>query len=160
MKKTDLLYSKFGLPIAVAVTVATTTTAYEVLKEVLLHGQLTPWESHLMTIVYSAVISGLTAWFFGGELRLVMERANEADIIREREKTHEATMAAAYHYLNNLMNSVSLMNMELDATGTIDKEILKEINSSISKMSQELRELGQIDNATRENIDNFIQSRL
>ena len=50
--------------------------------------------------------------------------------------------------------------MELDATGTIDKEILKEINQSISKMSKELRELGQIDNATRENIDHFIQSRL
>jgi hypothetical protein len=160
MKTTDLIHSKFGLPISVAIAVAITTTVYEALKEIFLHGVLTPWQSHSMTIVYSAIISGLTAWYFGGKLRLILEGIHEADVIRERERTHDATMAAAYHYLNNLMNSISLVNMELDATGTIDKEILKEINQSISKMSKELRELGQIDNATRENIDHFIQSRL
>ncbi len=160
MRLNNIIYSKFWLPILVSAIVTMTTVVFEAIKEFFYQGVLTSWQSHAMTIAYSAVISGLVAWYFGGKLRLILERLKEADVIHEREKTHKATMSASFHYLNNLMNNISLVNAELETTGTIDKELLKEVNLSISKMSKELRELGNIDNATRENIDKFIQSRL
>lgn len=78
----------------------------------------------------------------------------------ERVRTHQSTMMATYHYLNNALNQFQLVLLHLETTGTVDLSLVADIKSSINKTAFEMREFGQLENPTRENVEKFIQERL
>lgn len=95
--------------------------------------------------------------------RLVMQAGLHKlkDAIRdERSRTHQATMMATYHYLNNALNQFQLVLLELDTKGWVNPEILTEIKASIHKTATEMREFGQMEDPTKENVEKFINDHL
>ncbi len=93
------------------------------------------------------------------DMQIGLDRFNNA-IKEERSKTHQATLMATYHYLNNSLNQFQLVLLELETKGRVDEAILREIQQSIFKTAQDMREFGQMENVNRENVEKFINDRL
>jgi len=81
-------------------------------------------------------------------------------IEKEISKTHQATLMAAYHYLNNALNQFQLVLMQLEIKGSVDDAVLQAIKASMKKTAEEMREFGQLEHPTRENVEKFIKDRL
>ena len=50
--------------------------------------------------------------------------------------------------------------MQLETTGSVDKEIVEQIKTSIRKTAFEMQEFGQLTNPTREEVEKFINDHL
>ncbi len=133
---------------------------YESGKQFAFGDKLSLWQSHLMTILFTSVLSAVISWVFWRRLELILLHRKSIEVREERARTHQATMFAAHHYLNNALNQLQLVQVELEDAGTVDPQTIKLLGETIKKSSHELRELEHIDDATRENISRFIRDRL
>ena len=93
------------------------------------------------------------------ELSLTMEKFKEA-ILEERSKTHQASMAATYHYLNNAINQFQLIFLELETIGHVNPATIREIKRSLEKTVKDLAEFKNLKNPTKETVKNFINDHL
>ncbi len=95
------------------------------------------------------------------EKRLEVARIEaEKKLEVERGKTHQATLVASYHYLNNALNEFQMVLLQLETTGTVNKTLVEQIKASIHKTASEMREFGQLKSPTHEDVHKFIQDRL
>jgi CheY-like chemotaxis protein len=115
-----------------------------------------PFDRAVLNAVLSSALRDFAYRF---NVQTGLQRFKKA-IEDERHSTHQATLLAAYHYLNNSLNQFQLVLMELEANGSIDVELLKEIKNSITKTAEDMREFGQLKNPTRENVQQFIKDHL
>ena len=135
-------------------------SVYESGKQFAFGDKLSLWQSHVMTILFTSALSSVISWVVWRKLELILFHQKTIEVREERSRTHQATMSAAHHYLNNALNQLQLVQVELEDTGTVDPQTVKLIGEAIKKSSHELRELGEMDDATRENISRFIRDRL
>lgn len=64
--------------LATFVLAALVMTSYEIMKEMIFHGTLTPWQSHTITIFVTATIAtGIAAWIYGW-VKIVNNQVNAA----------------------------------------------------------------------------------
>lgn len=121
---------------------------------------LTDSAIHWTTSLIAGLIVAVIAWVYVRKLHSVHLQMGALEIQAERTRTHQATMVATYHYLNNALNQFQLVLLQLDAKGFVDKEILEEIKASINKTAKEMQEFGYLENPTRENVEKFINEHL
>ena len=84
----------------------------------------------------------------------------ENKLVIERGKTHQATLVATYHYLNNALNEFQLVLLELETTGSVNKVLVEQIKASISRTASEMREFGELKSPTAADVHKFIQDHL
>jgi len=94
------------------------------------------------------------------QMRQQLRKVIELERLEERAKTHQATLFAAHHYLNNALNNFQLVIIEIENNNNINHELLQKIQDSIFKIADEMREFGQLENPTQENVEKFIKDRL
>jgi len=111
------------------------------------------------TVLNEVLAAALRDYAYRVEVQTGMQRFKKA-IEEERSNTHQATMMATFHYLNNSLNQFQLVLMELETKGRIDEELIQEIKASIDKTATEMREFRLMENPTKENVQKFIKDRL
>lgn len=155
-KKPERLERMISSSTSVAVTTFLTTavvmTAYESLKQQIF-GNLTLWQSHVITIVFTSVLSTLIAWWVSKELSA---HFNQTRPIKERVATYDAAMLATSHYVGNAFNLFQLVRMEVDSTGTVSHETLGLIEKELSITRDSLKDISTMDNPTIEKIKEFL----
>jgi CheY-like chemotaxis protein len=115
-----------------------------------------PFDRNVLNAVLSAA---LRDYAYRVGVQIGMQRFKKV-IEEERSTTHQATLMAAYHYLNNSLNQFQLVLMELETKGCVDDELLQEIKASIVKTADDMREFGRLENPTKESVQKFIKERL
>jgi methyl-accepting chemotaxis protein len=94
------------------------------------------------------------------QMRRQLRKVIDLERSEERAKTHQATIFAAHHYLNNALNNFQLVLIEIENNHHINNELLQKVQDSIFKIAYEMREFGQLENPTKENVEKFIKDRL
>jgi nitrogen fixation/metabolism regulation signal transduction histidine kinase len=94
------------------------------------------------------------------QMRQQLIKVIDLERLEERANTHQATLFAAHHYLNNVLNNFQLVIIEIENNHHINDELLQKIQDSIFKIADEMREFGQLENPTQENVEKFIKDRL
>ena len=135
-------------------------SSFELLNHAALQEHLPDLSIHWIIAAVAGLIMAATTWIFVGKLRSIHHQMKLLEMEHERHKTHQATMIATHHYLNNTLNHFQLVVMQLKVKGKIDPEYLDEIQISINKTVKELREFGEMKNVTRDNVDKFIEEHL
>lgn len=93
------------------------------------------------------------------ELRRQVQAINQATS-EERTATHQATMRATFHYLNNTINQFTLMLTVIEDGTELDSDTITEIKRSLYKTVQDLKALGELEDPTDNTVQKFLKSRL
>lgn len=93
------------------------------------------------------------------ELAATMEKFKES-LSDERSSTHQASLAATYHYLFNAINEFQLIFLELETIGHVNPATIREIKRSMEKTVKDMTEFGELKNPTQETIQQFIKDHL
>lgn len=131
-------------------------TAYEATKQQIF-GDLTLWESHTITIVFTSVVTALLAGIISGKLKAYYERTRSA---QARLETYEAAMRATSHYVGNMLNMTKIIELEFNSSGTISHDSVRELSEMLRLTELNMRGLYLLDNPTKENVERYVKSNL
>jgi hypothetical protein len=116
--------------------------------------------AHLISAATLAIFATGVIWLIAKSLDTIHWQSEKIKVLDERQKTHQATMAATCHYLNNTLNQFQLVTLKFDTTGTIDKATLEEIRSAMQKTAKDITELTELEDPSPLNVEQFIKQRL
>ena len=119
---------------------------FESAKELLFKGNLTSWQSHWITISFTTMVSLLVVLFVMNKLLILEQQKMAVRLKEEKLKSIKQVMYIVHHHVNNLANSLELIEVEIEDDGTVCKETLAALNESIKKTAETMKLLADIDN--------------
>jgi len=141
MKK--LLYSPWLFTVVFTVT-AIIMTAYEITKELIFKGSLTPWQSHTITIIVTAVIATFTASIIRSWILSISVKEKEIEAKEQSLISFELILSAVNHIVNNVLNYLQLVKIDIDDNGRLPEETLKLLEESIKEADKQMKILNRI----------------
>lgn len=154
-----LCQSRLGLPVFVFVLSAIAMFTFEVLKELFLQ-DIEHWQSRAATILFTSALAATATWFISKTLQAFNQHVKALELKEVQLATHQTMMRASYHYICNVLNMISLVELELDEAGTVNQKTIDTIKSAVTKIQAELHELETLDNPTFERINDYLNEKL
>jgi len=96
----------------VFVVTASVMAVYEIIKELLAHGRLTPWQSHSITIAVTALIAVIATLVMNRKTINVLNREKELDVAEQNLKSKVLMATAVKHIVFNFVNEFNLVEAE------------------------------------------------
>ena len=119
-------------------------TFYQVGKFYLFKGEYTIWQSHIMTIFFTALISTIISLAMINWVEKIAKKQQEIELREARLRTLNITMHTVHHIVNNFLNRLLLIRLEAEEQGTISKEVLEKLENDIAQTSEKLVELSEL----------------
>lgn len=120
--------------------------SYESAKELIFKGDLTPWQSHWLTIIFTTAVSLVVVLLAANRL-LVLEQQDIAIRLKEEKlKSIRQVMRVVHHHVNNLANNLNLVAIEIERVGSVSGATLDTLNRAIEETAGEMKLLGDITN--------------
>ena len=141
--KNKLLNSPW-LFIIVFVITALIMTTYEAIKEFIFKGTLTPWQSHTITIIITAIIATFTASIMRSWVLSIALKEKEIETKEQSLISFELILSAVNHIVNNVLNYLQLVRFDVDQNGKLHEETLKLLEDSIKEASKQMEVLNKI----------------
>ena len=116
---------------------------FEITKEWVFQQRLTAWQSHWLTILFCTIVSMLISYFFAAHIRKVSMKKSD---LREREAriaSINEVMHSVNHHVNNLANSMQLIELE-NQTNNVSEETLRQLRLSINMTTKQMLKLSNI----------------
>ncbi|GMT48827.1 MAG: hypothetical protein IEMM0008_0366 [bacterium] len=128
-------------------TLVTTITMFifEFVKESVVHENLSRWDSHIMTIIFTTLLSLLISTILIYRYRDFRRKQELMRLKEEKLKTLKQAMFNATHYVNNLSNNLQLVQVELGNNKIVSKETVEMLTEAIHHTTLELKKLSNID---------------
>ncbi len=120
-------------------------STFEFVKEIIVPDSLSRWESHIMTIIFTTLLSLLISTILIYRYRDVRRKQELMRLKKEKLKTLKQAMFNANHYVNNLSNNLQLVQMELDNKKSVSQETVEMLTGAIHDTTLELNKLSNID---------------
>lgn len=128
---------------------------YELLKEWLFAGSLTPWESHAITIVVTASLATMAACLLRDWSHRVDLQQQEMEVERQKALSMRLLLSTTQHIVNNVLNQFQLIQLEAEQ-GEVREETLKLLERSVAEAKEQIRLLECIDDpAKKESYEHF-----
>ena len=141
MKK--LIHSSWLL-VSVFIVTAIIMTVYEVVKEFIFKGALTPWQSHTITIIITAVIATFTASIMRSWVLSISLKEKEVETKEQALVSFQLILSAVNHIVNNMLNYLQLVKVDVYNDGKIQEETLKLLEESIEESNKQMNILNKI----------------
>jgi hypothetical protein len=138
-------HSPWILPLVFVIAI-TVMSIYEGAKEFLFEGSLTPWQSHAITIIFTAMLATLSAFFMRSWVLSVKAKEKELEAKTQSLTSIELILASVNHIINNVLNYFQLINMEINKEGRVKQESLDLLNESVKEAEHQIRVLNNIKN--------------
>ncbi len=118
---------------------------FEFTKEQVFKGGLSPWQSHWITILFTTSIAFVITIFSVKKVLNLEEREQDVSLKEEKLKTIGHVMRVVFHHVNNLSNSLSVIELEMKTINSVSDSTLVTLNRSIRGTTSELSRLEQIE---------------
>ncbi len=138
-------FSPWILPL-IFVIVAIVMTTYEGVKELLFEGSLTPWESHTITIVFTALLATISASLMRSWVLSIQVREKELELKSQSLRSFELILSAVNHIVNNVLNYFQIIKYDIENKGRIEKETIDLLNESLKEADRQMKLLNKIQN--------------
>jgi hypothetical protein len=119
-------------------------TTYEVIKEFIFEGALTPWQSHTITVIITSTIAVITAYLMRSHILSIYSKEKEIEAKEQSLSSYQLTLAAVNHIVNNVINYLQLVRIDIDENGKLNEETLKLIEESIKEANEQMDILNKI----------------
>ena len=119
-------------------------TIYEVIKEAIFKGSLTPWQSHTITILVTSFLATFTTIIIRSWSESILKKEQILELQQQKLATIKLLLNAVYHIVNNFLNHFQLIKLEVEDEGTVKEETLEILDRSIEETRQQLKILEEI----------------
>ncbi len=142
-KKMKNKNSPWQLAVVFAIAVVI-MTLYEGAKELLFQGTLTPWQSHIITIIVTSVIATFSAFIMRSWILSLQLKEKEIESKEKSLKSFELVLHAVNHIVNNILNYIQIIQLDIEDNGKIDAETMKMLDESLNEASKQMKILNEI----------------
>lgn len=118
---------------------------FEFTKELVFSGELSSWQSHWITIIFTTSITFIITIFAVKKVTELEEREDNVAIKEEKLKTIGNVMQVVFHHVNNLSNNLSVIELEMNTINSVNESTLSSLNRSIRGTTSEMRRLEEIE---------------
>jgi len=132
------------LPLKTFIVTAVIMTLYELAKEVVSQGGLSPWESHIVTILVTATIAMITAALLRARLRAAYINEQKLAAKENALESQRLLLSAANHIVNNAFNYMQLVGVEVDELGRVSDGTLALLETSIDEVTRQMAILNSV----------------
>lgn len=140
------IFNSYWLYIAVFIITAVVMTTYEYIKEIIFQGMLTPWQSHTITIIITALIATFTASLIKSWVLTVSLKQKEVEAKEQSLASFQLILTAVNHIVNNVLNQLQLIRVDIENNGELQEENLKLLEESIAQADIQMKLLNKIQN--------------
>jgi len=153
----EVLSRSFGIYVALFLVVAVIMTVYEVIKEVIFKGALTPWQSHTITILVTSFLATFAAVTIRSWSESILKREQilklQQQNINLQQKSIRAsnlTLKAVQNIVNDFLIHYRFIMRDVNKDGSVSKEAMEVLDSSIQEVVQQLEILEEMKNPDKE----------
>lgn len=139
------------------IIVALIMTVYEVIKEIIFKGALTPWQSHTITILVTSFLAILAAVTICSWSESILKREHILKLQQQNIKlqqksirTSNLTLNAVQNIVNDFLIHYRFIMRDVKKDGSVSKEAMKVLDSSIQEVVQQLEILEEMKNPDME----------
>ncbi|MFT4753680.1 MAG: hypothetical protein ACI85Q_001228 [Salibacteraceae bacterium] len=126
---------------------------FEFSKEQVFRGQLTLWQSHWLTIIFSTSLTFCISVFSVQKI-LSLERREQSLTIREEKlKTLKSVMRIVHHHMNNLSHNLGIIDVEMNSFNSVNQSTLVSLHKNLAGTALEMNRLVKIEDPFNE--ENF-----
>ena len=147
----EVLSRSFGIYVALFLVVAVIMTVYEVIKEVIFKGALTPWQSHTITILVTSFLATFAAVTIRSWSESILKREQilklQQQNINLQQKSIRAsnlTLKAVQNIVNDFLIHYRFIMRDVNKDGSVSKEAMEVLDSSIQEVVQQLEILEEM----------------
>ena len=149
------------------IVVALIMTVYEVIKEIIFKGALTPWQSHTITILVTSFLATLAAVTIRSWSESILKREHILKLQQQNIKlqqksirTSNLTLNAVQNIVNDFLIHYRFIMRDVKKDGSVSKEAMEVLDSSIQEVVQQLEILEEMKNPDmEESYKNFYPER-
>lgn len=153
----EVLSKSPWLYIVLFLVVALVMTLYEVIKEVIFKGALTPWQSHTVTILVTSFLSvfaavSIRSWSENILKKEQILKLQQHNIKLQQKNIHtfNLTLKAVHHIVNDFLIHYRFIMRNVKEDGSIRKEAVEILDSSIQEVVQQLKILEELKDPDKE----------
>jgi len=153
----ELLSKSPWLYIVLFLVVALIMTLYEVIKEVVFKGALTPWQSHTITIFVTSFLATFAAVSIRSWSESILKKEQILKLQQQNIKlqqksihTFNLTLNAVHEIVNDLLIHYRFIKRDIKKDGTVSKEAVEVLDSSIQEVIQQLEILKELKDPDKE----------
>ena len=130
--------------------VALIMTAYEVIKEAIFKGALTPWQSHTITILVTSFLATFSALAIRSWSENILKKEQILKLQQQKIYTLNLILKAVHQIVNNFLIHFHFIKRDVKENGSVSKETLEILDSSIQEVTQQLKILEELKEPGRE----------
>ena len=146
-----------GIYVVLFLVVAVIMTVYEVIKEVIFKGALTPWQSHAITIFITSFLATFAAVTIRSWSDSILKREQilklQQQNIKLQQKSIRAsnlTLSAVQNIVNDFLIHYRFIMRDVKKDGSVSKEAMEVLDSSIQEVIQQLEILEELKKTDKE----------
>lgn len=153
----EILLKSPWIYVVLFLVVALIMTLYEVIKEIIFNGTLTPWQSHTITILITSFLATFAAvsirsWsesILKKEQILKLQQQN-IQLQHKSIRTFNLTLSAVQNIVNDFVIHYRFIKRDLKKDGYVSKEAMEVLDSSIQEVIQQLEILKELKDPDKE----------
>ncbi len=130
--------------------VALIMTVYEVIKEAVFKGALTPWQSHTITILVTSFLAAFATVSIRSWSENILKKEQILRLQQQNIHTLNLTLKAVHHIVNNFLVHFDFIKRDLKEGRLVRKETLEILDSSMQKVIQQLKILEELKEPDKE----------
>jgi len=131
-------------------TVALIMTVYEVIKEVIFKGSLTPWQSHTITILVTSFLATFAAVTIRSWSESILKKEQILKLQQQKIHTLNLILKAVHHIVNNFLHHFYFIKRDVKKNNSVRKETLEILDSSIQEVAHQLKILEELKEPDKE----------
>jgi len=140
----EVLSKSHWIYISVFLVVALIMSAYEVVKEVIFKGALTPWQSHTITILVTSFLATFAAVIIRSWSENILKKEQILKLQQQKINTSNLILRAVHHIVNNFLHQFQLIRLEVKRNGTVKEETMEFLDLNIKTVAQQLKMLEEL----------------
>lgn len=130
--------------------VALIMTIFEVIKEAIFKGELTPWQSHTITILVTAFLAVFAALALRSWSENILKKEQILNLQQQKINTLNLILKAVHHIVNNFLIHFRFIKRDIKENNSVRKETMEILDSSIQEVVQQLKILEELKEPDKE----------
>lgn len=130
--------------------VALIMTIFEVIKEAIFKGELTPWQSHTITILVTAFLAVFAALALRSWSENILKKEQMLNLQQQKIHTLNLILKAVHHIVNNFLIHFRFIRRDIKENNSVRKETMEILDSSIQEVVQQLKILEELKEPDKE----------
>ena len=153
----EVLSRSPGIYVVLFFAVAVIMAVFEVIKEVIFKGALTPWQSHTITILVTSFLATFTALVIRSWSENILKKEQILKLQQQNIKlqqknihTFNLTLNTVHHIVNNFVIHYRFIMRDVREDGSVRKEAVEVLDASIQEVAQQLKVLEELKDPEQE----------